>query len=195
MEQYYILFRNVSLFLLSAFETAYHLPPQTLTSKVSHDASEVRINHYTDIDIADIRKGGVTRISPHTDLGVITCLFQDGSGGLEMEDREHKGEFIPIPSDSPFEMIVNISETFQRWTNDKLPAGVHQVTIPQHMKHLDKGIIPSRYSSACFVKANRDAMVGPLSEFVSEKEPAVYDYISALEYHQRRITSAYLRQA
>lgn len=191
MEDYYERYREVTLYLLEAFELGLRLRPKSLTSKITHKASEVRLNHYPDIDVNGLRGGNISRIWPHTDLGVMTCLFQDGSGGLEMEDREKSDSFIPITSDDPSEMILNISETFQRWTNDQLKAGVHRVTIPPQFKDLDYGVIPSRYSSACFVKADRDALVGPLEEFLDEKDPAMYDSITALEFHHQRVASAY----
>jgi isopenicillin N synthase-like dioxygenase len=191
MEKYYDTCREISLYILEAFELAMKLPAGSFTSKCTSNASEVRLNHYPPIDIQELRRGTVKRIWPHTDLGVITMLFQDNRGGLEMEDREHLGSFVPIPSGSRSEMVVNISETFQRWTNNKVRAGVHQVTIPPHMKSLEEGVIPARYSNAYFVKADREAFVGSLGQFVDEKEPAFYEDMTALEYHQRRLATAY----
>lgn len=191
MENHYDTCRTLSFHILEAFEIGLKLPSASLTSKITQNAHELRLNNYPAIDIKELRSGSVNRISPHTDLGVITCLFQDSSGGLEIEDRSNPGTFVPLSSNSPSEMIVNISETFQRWTNDQLPAGLHQVTIPPNLKHLQQGEVPTRYSSACFVKADRDALVGPLSQFVSSETPALHDYITALDYHQRRVASAY----
>jgi isopenicillin N synthase-like dioxygenase len=191
MERYYDMSQGVSLYILEAFELALKLPPNSITSKITQKASEARILHYPRINIDDLRSGNVSRISPHTDLGIITCLFQDRSGGLEMEDREKPGSFTPIPSNSPFEMVVNISETFQRWTNNQLLAGVHQVTIPAHLKSIEAGFLPERYSVTYFVKADRDACVGPLPQFVSEMEPGSYENITAFDFHQRRLASAY----
>jgi isopenicillin N synthase-like dioxygenase len=60
------------------------------------------------------------------------------------------------------------------------------------MKVLGHGTLPARYSNTYFMKADRDAMVGPLQEVLSEKEPAKYASLTALEYHQQRIATAYL---
>ena len=193
MEQYYGLCQQVSHKVLEAFEIAMKLPLGSFTSKCTKGASEVRLLHYPEIDIKEMKSGKVNRVWPHTDLGVITLLFQDSSGGLEIEDREHPGNFIPIENgSSPLsEVCVNVSETFQRWTNDKVKAGVHQVTIPSHLKDLKEGVIPTRYSHTYFVKADRDALAGTLEEFVSETEPALYENITALDYHQKRLATAY----
>lgn len=89
------------------------------------------------------------------------------------------------------EMIVNISETLQRWTNDSLPAGLHQVTIPRAMKEFQDATIPERFSVAYLCKADRHALVGPLPEFQGVQTSSVYENMTALEYHQRRLLAAY----
>lgn len=84
-------------------------------------------------------------------------------------------------------MVVNISETLQRWTNDRLPAGLHRVTAPRGMVD---GMIPERYTVAYFCKADRNAPVGSLPPFCVGA-PRKYEDMTALEYHQQRLTSAY----
>lgn len=136
--------------------------------------------------------GKVSRIWPHTDLGVITLLFQKEVGGLEVQDREHPDNFLPIESRGPDEMIINISETMQRWSNDELPAGVHRVTAPRAWPGMDAGEpVPCRYSIAYFTKADRSAPVGSLRSFVRKDAKPVYEDITAAEYHKRRLTTAY----
>lgn len=48
-----------------------------------------------------------------------------------------------------------------------------------------EGVIPVRHSAVFFFKPHRETSAGPLSEFVTEDNPAVYDEITALEYHKR----------
>ena len=194
MEQYYRSCQDVSNTILEALEVAAQLPPGSFTTRCSHGASELRLNHYPAINIKELRSGTVNRIWPHTDLGVITCLFQDNTGGLEMENRQEGGTFIPVMGGSESEMIVSISETFTRWTNATVKAAVHRVEVAPHLKDLESGIIPQRFSNAFFVKADRDVMVGPLHQFISEKKPALYDDMTALQYHQYRVAQAYRRQ-
>ncbi|CRG89606.1 hypothetical protein PISL3812_06644 [Talaromyces islandicus] len=191
MESYYAASHQTALMILSAMEMGLGIPAGTFVSKCQGTASEMRLNYYPAINIQELRNGTLSRIHPHADLGVITCLLQDGQGGLEMADREHAGQFIPILSRSRSEMIVNISETFQRWSNGSIPSGVHQVTIPPTMKHVESGIVPARYSCAFFVKADWTAPAGALTPFVGEKNPAQYKEMTALEYHQWRLATAY----
>ena len=179
--------------ILSALETALVLAPGTFLSAVTHanNASELRLNHYPAIPLREIDSGTVSRIWPHFDLGVITLLFQDGNcSGLEFEDRSQPGgkSFNRVQCGDPVEMVVNVSETLQRWTNGKLPAGLHRVNVPQG---LEGDVVPERYSVAYFCKADRGADIGSLEPFVGPGDSKAYESITAIEYHQQRLQSAY----
>lgn len=192
MESSFTEFQKISTAILKALEVALEIPEGSFAGKVSNSASELRFNRYPAINIEEVRKGSVSRIWPHFDLGVITLLFQDQIGGLEMEDRSKPGSaFIPIEATGQSEMIVNISETLQRWTNNCIRAGLHQVTLPPPLKGFSQGVIPERYSVAFFCKADREASVGPLTSFISAKTPAAYDDMTAIEYQQQRLLAAY----
>jgi isopenicillin N synthase-like dioxygenase len=192
MEDVYLKLAKVSFQILNSLELAYGLPKGTFTALCSHDknASELRLNYYPPAKVQDFRTGTVNRIWPHFDLGVITLLFQDTVGGLEIENRDVPESFVPIRCDERTELVVNISETLQRWTGDCLRAGLHTVTIPDEMKLANNGVVPERYSVAYFCKANEDASVRTLSDFRLQGSP-VYDDMSALQYHQKRLGSAY----
>jgi isopenicillin N synthase-like dioxygenase len=190
MESCFEKFQNICLILMSAMEVGLDLPDGTLVQRCIPAASEMRLNHYPRTDLRRITQGKVKRAWPHTDFGIITLLFQDSVGGLELEDRKNPGTFVPVlpgRADAPREMIVNISNTFQRWTNNVIRAGLHQVTVPLGLKDAQEGICADRYSGIFFLKAHRDTNVGPLPQFVTEKRPAAYDSITALEY-QRQMT-------
>lgn len=187
----YSALQRASKMIMEALEMAFDLRGGSLTSRCCNGADELRLNHYPAVDVGEINKGQINRIWPHTDLGVITCLFQDDIGGLEIEDRGNLGSFLPVVRGTPAEMVVNVSETLERWTNGHLRAGVHQVTVPAYLKHADKGLVPARVSIPYFVKADRRASAGPLTEFVVASGVARYEEISALEYHMQRVAKAY----
>ena len=193
MEDAFEKLEQTSAYILEALEVALNLPYGAFLDKVTHkgNASEMRFNHYPAIDIKTIRAGKVGRIWPHFDLGVITLLFQDRVGGLEFEDRERGGEFQRVESSTPSEMIVNISETLQRITHDVLPAGLHRVSVPSELADKEDGILPERYSIAYFCKADRDACVGPLDQFVPKGTAQKYRDVTAGDYHKQRLLFAY----
>lgn len=192
MERLYEKCQQVSLQIMEACEVGLHLPPGTLVQKCMPAASEIRLNYYPPVSLQKLREGRTKRGWPHTDFGIITLLFQDAIGGLEFEDRSRPDTLIPLIRESPSEMAVNISDTFQRWTNEVIRAGMHQVTVPISMKSQVDGSLPERHSAVFFFKAHRDVSVGPLAQFVGPDQPAKYDDISALEFH-RRMTDVLIR--
>ena len=151
----------------------------------------MRFNHFPPVDVSAFETGDTCRIWPHFDFGIITLVFRDPSvGGLEFEDRCKPGTFIPMPCGSQAEMLVNVGETFQRWTNDFLPAALHRVNKPHGEDSLVNGMVPERYSIAYFCKADRDASVGPYSNFLIDNEKR-YDDITALQYQEMRNKATY----
>ena len=192
LEAFYNRCHDISMTILSAMEMALGVPHGSFTSRCGGGASELRINHYPQLSI-NANPHDMHRVWPHTDLGVITCLFQDGVGGLEIEDRGVKGRFEAVEPKSPDELILNISETFERWTNGVVKAGVHIVRLPTEMRKgkKDEIVVPERFSIPFFVKADRDACVGALKEFVSEERPAKFEDMTAVEYHLQRLAKAY----
>ena len=189
MESYFNIAITLSHQLLSVLEIALNVASGSLTSRCSLNHNELRLNHYPATTIEEIRDGHVRRTGAHTDYGVLTLLFQDGSGGLEVQDRSVPApevKFMPVAADDPYELVVNVADTLQRWTNGIVPAGLHQVTIPGSRRDEVQGKLQDRFSVAYFMKSNREESVGSLPEFVSEKRPAKYEHVSAIEYHKRR---------
>lgn len=193
MEESFDILEGVAAELMAALEIAFGLPHGAFVDLITHEgnASEMRLNHYPAIEVETIKRGNVSRIWPHFDLGVITILFQDEVGGLEFENREQRGTFSRVESGGPTEVVVNVSETLQRWTNGTLPAGLHRVDLPRNLDDDESGMLPERFSVAYFCKADRSASVGPLKQFVLAGRDPEYEDISALEYQQQRLQSAY----
>jgi isopenicillin N synthase-like dioxygenase len=54
------------------------------------------------------------------------------------------------------------------------------------------GVIPERYSIPFFVKADNQASVGPLPQFLTSSDATKFEEMSAIEYYQARIGKAYL---
>lgn len=175
---------------MAAVEIGLGLPPGRILGCCEPAASEIRLLYYPPLHKDCCSPGEGKRAWPHTDLGIITLLFQDTVGGLEVEDRSCSDgtsrKFIPVTQESRGEMVVNTSDSLQRWTNDVIRAGLHQVTSPDTTTLCDKNMLPERYSSVFFFKAGRENSVGPLPEFVTEAQPAKYEDMTALEYQEKK---------
>ncbi|KAL2829325.1 hypothetical protein BJY01DRAFT_125202 [Aspergillus pseudoustus] len=146
MESFYEACQSLHLELLSAIARSFSLPPSFFTARCARNSSELRLNHYPAAKCADLADGSMMRISSHTDFGTVTLLFQDGVGGLEIESQDQTGVYIPVlptattsskennGGGAPREMIVNVGDCLQRWTNDRLRSANHRVTLPVGMK-------------------------------------------------------------
>ncbi|KAF2802754.1 Clavaminate synthase-like protein [Mytilinidion resinicola] len=183
MDQFYYDCGQLCVNLLEVLAAQMNLDPKLFSSKCTNEASTIRINHFPPIDRQTLESGQVSRIWPHNDFGIISLVFPDRTGGLEYEDRENPGTFIPMPYNGDDEVVVIISETFQRWTNGAVRAGLHRVTKPVDMVG---DVVPERWSLVYFCKADRHINVGPLKEFVGPERQPLYEDLTALEYQAMR---------
>ena len=188
MEDFYRRCDGVCLTLMKALEVAWSIKDGSLVARCVPSATDLRLTHYPAVPVDEIESGETTRIAQHSDFGPVTLLFQDSTGGLEIEDRTNLelNSFVPLPPTDPTEMIVNVGDTLTRWTNGKIRGGVHRVTAPEAMKGKSGMILPPRMSMAYLFKAERNVSVGPLPNFVSLTEPAKYQDITAFEFQRSR---------
>lgn len=186
MEGFYNDCHTVHLNLLRALAIGFGFKPNYFYDLCNINTSELRLNHYPACAASQLRAGPM-RISEHTDFGTVTLLFQDSIGGLEIEDQKNRGSYFPIAPQDRYEMIINIGDCLQRWTNNTLRSTSHRVVLPP----MSGDWVDSRYSVAYFAKPNRDQSVGPLAEFVNDGKGPAYEDISAWEYNQQKLTLTY----
>ena len=182
IETYYAVCQTVSLNIMQALELGLGTPTGCFTDRSTPDSSELRLNYYPQVDVQELKAGDARRVWPHTDSGVISLLLQDQVGGLEFEDRQNAGVFLPISSNHPTDMIINVADTLERWTNGALRAGLHHVSTSDDTRNKKHGIVAARSSIVFFFRANGTASAGPVSCFVTPHHPAKYSEITALEY-------------
>lgn len=185
IETFYNKCQTLSLQLLQALELDLGVPYGSLQDRCNPAASDLRLNHYPALSRAEASESNVMRIWPHTDIGLLTLLFQEGFGGLQLEDRTRPGAFQAVESDAPADAIANVGESLQRWTNDKIAAGVHQVSL------LAGRDTPERRSIAFFLKPRPDVGVGSLPHFVEGGGAGKYEDVSAIQYSIHRHGSFY----
>ncbi|XP_060608202.1 uncharacterized protein LOC132760268 [Ruditapes philippinarum] len=114
------------------------------------------------------------RFGEHSDYGTISFVFQDDVGGLEINVKDQGFvQAIPIPGT----LLLIAADLLQRWTEDKVPAVVHRVLIPEdeHMK------TKPRQSAVFFILPDHDFVVSPM--YGSTK----YKPITCLEYLQPKM--------
>lgn len=99
-------------------------------------------------------------IGAHTDWGVLTLLYQDDVGGLQVLSGD--GEWVtahPIPGT----FVVNVGDCLEQWTNKRLLSNQHRVVNSSDRY---------RQAIAMFVDPNFDTPVIPV---VKKSETAHYE--------------------
>lgn len=88
-------------------------------------------------------------VSPHTDFGCITLLYQDPIGGLEVQALD--GTWI-VAEPIADTFVVNIGDLMARWTNDRFTSTPHRVRNRSNRERL---------SMAVFVDPDFETVVDP----------------------------------
>ncbi|KAL9618104.1 MAG: hypothetical protein Q9160_007174 [Pyrenula sp. 1 TL-2023] len=151
------------------------------------------------------------RTPAHSDFGILTLLFQDHIGGLEIADMsstsetasaavEKSARFMHIDP-QPGTVIVNVGYLLMRWTNGRWKNTVHRVVEPpflltvdkekQETKHPTGPMAPDRYSIAFFSFPDAETIVQPLTVCCSEQEPKKWGPIHAGKYLQKKRAALY----
>lgn len=102
-------------------------------------------------------------VSAHTDYGCITILSQDGTGGLQVQNRA--GEWIAAPP-IPGTYVINIGDLMARWTNDLFVSTPHRVVNTSGRE---------RQSIAVFYDPHPDTEIAVLPACVQPGVPARYE--------------------
>lgn len=191
MEKFYDACFKVELEILAALAKALDIPEDQLQALHNKAENEFRLLHYPAINASELADGTATRIAEHTDFGTITMLFQDSTGGLQVEDQQQLGTFHGIESADKTEIILNIGDSLQRLTNDTFRAACHRVTYPPTVKVGSDEVIPERFSIAYFAKPNRTASLFPFKKFITPATPCRYDDITAWDYNNLRIAKLF----
>ena len=152
--------------ILEGFALYLEKEEDFFTRHFTKPVADMVINHYLGargLHVSDQASG------PHTDNGIVTILWQDSLGGLEVMGKD--GAWISAtPLRGSF--VINIGELMKRWTNGRFKATVHRVV---HLQ--DK----SRYSMPLFCNPNFRTTVDPRDLGVSDAE-AKYEAVQSGQF-------------
>lgn len=122
-------------------------------------------------------------VAEHTDMGLLTLLKQDNSGGLETFNEQTKN-WIPVPPiDNTF--VVNIGDMLEKWTHGIFIANRHRVRNTGY--HEDRLSLPFFYDPrfGCLLKPIEPNLLDQdlLKKFGKESQTRDWDgvKISAIE--------------
>ena len=109
-------------------------------------------------------------VSPHSDYGCLTLLWQDDNGGLQVRSLASRSWIDARPVAGSF--VVNVGDLLARWTNDRFRSTVHRVVNLSGR---------ARHSIATFYDPDFSTLVDP-AELDDGAAPARYAPVRAGEY-------------
>lgn len=140
--------RETAVKLIKAFLVALELPENSFDPIIADPAQHLlKLIHYP---ARESGLEGEQGVGAHKDAGILTLLWQDNIGGLQVDTDN--GWIDVAPLENAF--VVNIGEVFELATNGYLRANVHQVVRKQNSV--------SRYSIAYFITPSVFANEVPL---------------------------------
>ncbi|MEZ5012970.1 MAG: 2-oxoglutarate and iron-dependent oxygenase domain-containing protein [Chitinophagales bacterium] len=114
--------------LLSALAIFVGLPEDYFNDKIHNGNSILRAIYYP--PITEEPKSAI-RAEQHEDINLITLLVGASADGLEVMDTE--GNWVPVKT-APEEIVVNVGDMVQRFTNNMLRSTTHRVVNPPKEK-------------------------------------------------------------
>ena len=148
---------------------------------ISKHFSVLGIHHYP--VLTEPPKPNQLREGAHTDFGAITILSIPGSeSGLEVKMDDNSWLKVS-PEDG--ELVVNLGDMMQRWTNDEWRSTHHRVTVPKTSDPQSR-----RLSIAYFVHPNFDAKIECLGKNLKPDDKPKYEVITAGEHIRQKMEAS-----
>ncbi|WOJ93651.1 2OG-Fe(II) oxygenase family protein [Congregibacter variabilis] len=139
----------------------------------------LRLLHYPAVtsDTIDPQQMGA---GAHTDYGMLTLLFQDAVGGLQVQSESGTWHDVPPRPDA---IVINSGDLLERWSNGRYRSTCHRV-LPRQQS-------TERYSIALFVDPDSDTLVEALPSCVEAGAAALHLPITAGEHLQAKIEATH----
>ena len=116
----------------------------------------------------------------HTDYGMLTFLFQDSVGGLQVQSLD--GQWIDVETDNQ-SVVINCGDLLERWTNGRYKSTLHRVQ--------PKTGADNRLSIAMFLDPDSATEVKALDSCVSQDNPPRYPTVTAGEHIQQMLNASH----
>ncbi|MEM1112503.1 MAG: 2OG-Fe(II) oxygenase family protein [Pseudomonadota bacterium] len=164
--------------VLRVFAVSLDLPIEFFVDRHKGENVTLRVLHYPPLDAASPGQLGA---GAHTDYGMVTLLFQDAVGGLEVRDANGNWQAVdPMPD----AVVINAGDLLQCWTNEHYRSSLHRVQ--------PRGGVGDRYSIAFFVDPDSDTLVECLPSCTDADNPPRFAPITAGEHILAKIEATHL---
>jgi isopenicillin N synthase-like dioxygenase len=169
--------------LLQAIALYLGLDEHYFDGFVHNGNSILRAIHYPPITH---EPASAIRAEQHEDINLITLLVGASADGLEILSKN--GEWVAVTS-LPEQIVVNVGDMLQRFTNNKLISTTHRVVNPKReLWHT------SRFSIPFFLHPRSSMSLKCLDSCVDEAHPIAYEDATAGEYLDERLREIELKK-
>jgi len=182
---YYKAMEDLSSRLLSAFALALHLPEEWFNEAIDAHRCALRALSYPPLPSNATLLPGQIRAGAHTDYGSLTILRQDGTGGLQVLNKQEQWQDV-VPTPGTF--VINLGDLMSRWTNGKWVSTLHRVVNPPDCQ--EGAAVGGRQSMAFFHNINADHVVECIPTCTSTDNPPKYPPITAFEHLMQKHLAA-----
>jgi len=177
---------KTGLHMLRAIALYLNLPEHYFDDKIRNGNSILRQIHYFPIEDPDAVPADAVRAAEHGDINLITLLMGASADGLQVLRRD--GKWIPITA-LPDQLVVNVGDMLERFTNRKLKSTIHRVVNPP--RHL---MNTPRYSIPFFMHPRSEMSLAALASCVDKENPKIWEDITAGEFLDQRLREIGLKK-
>ena len=179
----YRAFEKSGTALLQAIALYLGLDEHYFDQYVHNGNSILRAIHYPPITS---EPASAIRAEQHEDINLITLLVGASADGLEILTKQ--GEWVPVTS-LPEQIVVNVGDMLQRFTNNKLMSTTHRVVNPKReLWHT------SRFSIPFFLHPRSSMSLQCLESCIDGAHPKAYEDATAGEYLDERLREIGLKK-
>ncbi len=183
MEKAYRAFERSGKALLQAIALYLGLDENYFDEFVHNGNSILRAIHYP--PITHEPKSAI-RAEQHEDINLITLLVGASADGLEILTKQ--GDWVGVTS-LPEQIVVNVGDMLQRFTNNKLRSTTHRVVNPpRELWHT------SRFSIPFFLHPKSSMSLRCLDACIDAQHPKAYEDATAGEYLDERLREIGLKK-
>jgi len=162
-----------------AMARALNLDPEFFVQHHNGENISLRLLYYPATGVDEIAPDQLGA-GAHTDYGLLTLLFQDDVGGLEVLDMQNKWQAVECVDSA---IVMNSGDLLERWTNGRYRSTLHRVK--PRIGHRE------RYSIVMFVDPDSATSVTVLDSCISDSNPAKFGPITAGEHVLQRIQASH----
>jgi len=179
----YRAFEQLSANLLRIFAVALKMPEDHFAPLIDRHFSVLSAHHYPALTEPPLP--GQLRTGAHTDYGALTILaMTEARGGLEAQMADRR--WLPVQL-GPGELVVNLGDMMQRWTNDRWVSTMHRVVTPDNLNDA----MSRRMSVGYFMHPNYDAEISCIPTCLAPGRAPRYPAITAGGHIRAKIDASH----